>query len=105
MSRALIGIVAAAILAGLPPANATGGIPLLGKEIAEHWCAACHLVSREQTSAVADVPSFFEIAERRQDLNDLAHFLTDPHPVMPDISLTNDEVGHLIAYIASLRRE
>jgi cytochrome c2 len=105
MSRTLISGVLAATVAGSNPAMATGGIPVLGREIAEHWCAACHIVSEDQQVAVADVPSFFEIAQRRSDRKDLARFLSDPHPVMPDMNLTNAEVDHLVAYIASLRKE
>jgi hypothetical protein len=59
-------------------------------------------VSADQKAANADVPSFFEIA-KRPDLNGLENFLANPHPPMPDMSLTQVEIGDLLAYIASLK--
>ena len=77
-----------------------------GKAIAERWCAACHQVSPEQTTASADVPSFMTIAQMRATPSALAAlqgFLADPHPVMPDMSLTRQEIRDLVAYIGSLK--
>ena len=94
-------LISAAGLAGsaLAQGNAdTGGA------IAERWCSSCHLVSPEQTSAVADVPSFMSIAQRSDsELDALEGFLADPHPPMPDMSLTRNEIRDLLAYIRSLR--
>jgi mono/diheme cytochrome c family protein len=73
-----------------------------GKTIAKRWCAACHLVSGEQTSASADVPSFADIAARRSEAKALANFLADPHPKMPDMHLTRGEIDDIVAYIRSL---
>jgi mono/diheme cytochrome c family protein len=82
----------------------TRGDPASGRRIAERWCAACHIVSPEQKSGSADVRTFQAIAEMTGDDRDsLAAFLTDPHPVMPDLHLTPREVADLVAYIASLR--
>jgi mono/diheme cytochrome c family protein len=77
-----------------------------GKAIAQRWCAACHQVSPEQTTASADVGSFMTVAEMRATTSDLAAlegFLADSHPVMPDMSLTRQEIRDLVAYIGSLK--
>ncbi len=74
-----------------------------GETIARRWCAACHVVSSDQQNASADVPSFFDIAKRKSG-EDLKAFLTDPHPKMPDMSLTRDEINDLVAYIGTLRK-
>jgi cytochrome c len=74
-----------------------------GGQIAEAWCSTCHVVSERQTRAPADAPTFRAIAERSPEAIDaLAGFLMDPHPPMPDLSLTREEIRHLLAYIASL---
>ena len=95
------------ILLALSAANAeTKGDAATGRQIAERWCAACHIVSPEQTSGIADVLTFKAIAEKTGDhigQRQLAAFLTDPHPVMPNYSLTNSEIRDLVAYISSLR--
>jgi mono/diheme cytochrome c family protein len=74
-----------------------------GKRLAEQWCASCHLVSASQTRARADVPTFQEIAGRPGfNAARLAFFLLDPHPKMPNMSLTRNEAADLAAYIESL---
>ena len=73
-----------------------------GEIIAKRWCAACHLVSPEQTQASPDVPSFSAIARQKKPPEKLTAFLTDPHPKMPDMNLTRSEIADIIAYIRSL---
>ena len=83
------------------PALAAPPDPDHGKVIAQRWCAACHDVAAGQKQASADVPSFFYVA-RHMDKRDLTSFLTDPHPKMPDMSLTRQEIDDLTAYIRTL---
>ncbi len=76
-----------------------------GKTLAEKWCSSCHLVSPDQAKASADAPPFASIAERTdEDLDRLAFFLLDPHPVMPNFSLSRDQITDLVAYIKSLKQ-
>jgi mono/diheme cytochrome c family protein len=75
-----------------------------GKRLAETWCSSCHLVSSDQTSATTEAPPFAEVARRSEDeFGWLRAFLSDPHPNMPQLSLSREEIQNLIAYIASLR--
>ena len=75
-----------------------------GEQLARQWCASCHLVSEEQASATTEAPPFPAIAQRSPDeISALAGFLADPHPPMPDLSLTREEIRALLAYIASLK--
>jgi mono/diheme cytochrome c family protein len=78
--------------------------PSSGRQIAQRWCASCHLVTPQQTSASADVPSFQSIAQR-EDLTEslLTAFLSSSHPRMPDMSLSRREISDLVAYVRSLR--
>ena len=90
--------------AGLAGSALAQGNAETGAVIAERWCASCHLVSPDQTAAVADVPSFASIAQRTDsEIEALEGFLADPHPPMPDMSLTRNEINDLLAYIRSLR--
>ncbi|MEM7464100.1 MAG: c-type cytochrome [Pseudomonadota bacterium] len=76
----------------------------LGQAVAQKWCATCHLVSDNQTTASADVPTFRSIAAKYDDNTDaLAAFLADPHPPMPSLSLTWNQIRDLVAYIGSQR--
>lgn len=79
------------------------GDPVSGERIARQWCSSCHLVANDQAVAGTAVPSFFEIAKdplisREQ----IAGFLADPHPKMPDMSLTTQEIADLTRYISTL---
>lgn len=87
----------------LPSLAVAAGNAKRGRAIADRWCAACHLVSPEQVEASADVLSFMSVAEASAgDLGWLSGFLADPHPVMPDMSLTRREIQDLVAYFESL---
>jgi cytochrome c2 len=92
-----LALVNSVILAGgAQAADAANGL-----RIAQRWCAQCHLVSPEQTRASDQMPSFEAIARRGWTEDSLAAFLADPHPRMPDMSLSRAEIADLVAYIRS----
>jgi mono/diheme cytochrome c family protein len=99
MARAMIAVVLT--LVATSPALAASD-PIEGKKIAKRWCAACHVISPEQQTASADVPSFCDIAQRKSG-EQLKTFLIDPHPKMPDMSLTRQEIADIVAYIETLK--
>ena len=99
MARAMLSVLLALVAA--TPAFAAGDIAQ-GKKIAQRWCATCHVVSPEQTRASTDVPTFCDIAQRKSG-EQLRIFLIDPHPKMPDMSLTRQEIADIVAYIESLK--
>jgi mono/diheme cytochrome c family protein len=76
-----------------------------GADLANRWCAACHLVQGDQKQASADVPSFATIAAKPDFTPEkIAFFLLDPHPKMPNFPLSRNEAADLAAYIGSLRK-
>ena len=76
-----------------------------GKQIANLWCAACHIVAPEQKWGADNVPAFATIAKKPGFAADkIAKFLMDPHPKMPNMSLSRSEARDLGAYIASLAK-
>jgi mono/diheme cytochrome c family protein len=73
-----------------------------GEQLARRWCAACHIVSADQTRGADNAPAFATIAKIPAfDADKIAKFLMDPHPKMPDMQLGRDEAKDLAAYIAS----
>jgi mono/diheme cytochrome c family protein len=93
----------AALALQASPAAAAGDAAA-GKALAENWCSSCHLVSSEQAAATTEAPPFQSIAERAAgEVEALAWFLADPHPPMPHLSLTRQEIRDLLAYISSLK--
>jgi mono/diheme cytochrome c family protein len=96
-------VVIALFLAAAPFARAAGSAEA-GETFARQWCSQCHVVSDDQQTALADAPTFKSIAAKYgTDVGPLEAFLTDPHPPMPNLSLSRQELQDLIAYIGSLR--
>ena len=76
-----------------------------GRRLAFRWCQPCHVVASTQTRPTGEATPFDEIARRPNfDAARLALFLLDPHPKMPDMSLTRNEAADLAAYIGSLAK-
>ncbi len=76
-----------------------------GAQLAQRWCATCHVVGPGQRQGSAAVPPFTEIAKRPDfDAATLALFLLNPHPLMPNMSLTRNEAADIAAYIATLKQ-
>lgn len=76
-----------------------------GLDLAQRWCASCHLVSADQQRAVADVPPFATIAQSADfNADRLARFLLDPHPKMPELPLSRTAADDIAAYIRSLKK-
>ena len=73
-----------------------------GQTLAKRWCATCHVVASDQSSATGEAPPFAVIA-KTPDLNadKLTKFLLSPHPKMPDMNLSRSEAGDLAAYIVT----
>jgi cytochrome c len=77
-----------------------------GKRIAEKLCVGCHIVGPRAAGAAvpADVPSFARIARvPGQTAQSIAGAIVVPHPPMPQIQLTREEIGDIAAYILTLK--
>ena len=76
-----------------------------GSILAKRWCASCHVVSSAQRVEIDHSPSFATIAQKADfSAEKLALFLLEPHPKMPNMSLSRKEAEDLAAYIAEQRR-
>ena len=95
--------IAASLVLGATPGYAADVFH--GRDLAQRWCASCHLVAPDQKRASADVPPFATIAQRPNfSAQELAFFLLDPHPKMPEMALSRNAANDIAAYIASLRK-
>lgn len=76
-----------------------------GRALAERVCIACHVVAREAASPVAaDVPSFPAIANKQgQTMEAIAGRIVIPHPPMPAVPLSREEIANVVAYIMTLK--
>jgi mono/diheme cytochrome c family protein len=77
-----------------------------GHEIARTWCAGCHVVEPGGAAGSDAAPPLPVVAQDPSLSPDrLRAWLADPHPPMPNLSLTRDEIEALVAYIGSLRTQ
>lgn len=76
-----------------------------GRILAERLCATCHVVSDAQTSsATAGPPTFASIANRPgQTRQRIVNVLISPHPPMPDVHITVQEIDDIVSYLDTMR--
>lgn len=75
-----------------------------GERLAGQWCASCHIVAADQSGPTSEAPPFSTLAARADfSAEQIALFLLDPHPRMPNMALTRTEAADLAAYIKSLK--
>src|SRR5436309_7480010 len=95
---ALVAIVLSSIPAKAADANH-------GRTLARRWCATCHVVAPNQRRTTGEAPPFATIAKRTDfNVTRLTNFLLDPHPKMPNMSLSRTEAADIATYIATLAR-
>jgi cytochrome c len=74
-----------------------------GSQLAQQWCANCHVTSSNPATNVQQGPPSFATIARTRSADQLRAFLSHPHGAMPDLSLTRAEIDNLVGYIETLR--
>ena len=92
-------------MAGLNGSLAVAANADQGATLAKRWCATCHVVDGDQKQASADVPPFAVIAKKTDfSPEKVAAFLIEPHPKMPNFTLSRSEAADIAAFIGTLRK-
>jgi cytochrome c len=74
-----------------------------GAQIAQQWCANCHVIGGNSAGPVPQGPPSFQlVAHSGMTADQLRAFLSHPHGAMPNLSLTRAEIDDLISYIGTL---
>lgn len=101
--RRRLSVALAAILCAWAnsPAAAAGNVPA-GRDLAQRWCSSCHIV--DQSGHGPDTaPPFRTIAKRGpKDRDWMRAWITAPHPPMPNLNLSRQQIDDVVAYIDSL---
>ncbi len=81
------------------------GDSLKGFDFARQVCAKCHAIEKgDKTSPNPRAPTFEKIARTPgMTPTALAIFLRTPHAKMPNLILSDEELGDLAAYVMSLK--
>ena len=78
------------------------GDPEAGRDIVRSWCTACHVVDLEGTGADAGPPLPALLAGKQRSADQIRGWLADPHPPMPNLNLSRQEIEDILAYLESL---
>lgn len=109
-TKLTVGLAVAAMLVATSPALSQA-IPKRppdeanGRQLAERLCTNCHNVGPGSPASSAQVAPPFEWIARKpgQSLERIAGAIIVPHPEMPSVALTMQEIRDVVAYIASLK--
>jgi cytochrome c len=91
------------VTVSVAPAAWAAGDPERGRALAVQWCTSCHVVDLEGhgTDAAPALPTLLGSNLRTPD--ELRGWLVAPHPPMPDLDLTRQEIEDIVAYLVSLQ--
>lgn len=99
-----IGRICLILAASLTATSSFAADPDQGETLARRWCTGCHLVAADQKAATTDAPPFATVAKRPDfEPAKIEFFLRDPHPKMPNMTLSRAEAADIAAYIATLK--
>ncbi len=98
--RAIAILVLAAAPLAAPPAFAAAD-PEAGRALASAWCSGCHAVERAGADLAPPLGTIARRAGRSEGY--LFGWLSDPHPPMPQLNLSRQEIADIIAYLQGLR--
>jgi len=86
-------------------APAYAGSAKEGETLAGRWCVSCHDIGKSEKPTASDTAPTFDSIARRKEFNrvHLEAWLAHPHPPMPNMNLTRNEIDSLVNYIESLR--
>jgi len=76
--------------------------PVAGRDIVRSWCTACHVVDLEGTGADAGPALPTLLAGKQRSADEIRGWLADPHPPMPNLNLSRQEIENILAYLESL---
>jgi mono/diheme cytochrome c family protein len=93
----------AAFLTHRGTAEAAGDVAS-GQTLAKAWCAGCHVVVPNGLGGDAGPPFAAVAARPNGSAAGLRAWLTDPHPPMPNLGLSRQQIEDIVAYLESLKR-
>ena len=101
---AAVAMTVAGFLAGAAGVHADPLSVEQGKRLANTWCASCHVVGTDGNQTAVDGVVTFPDLARRPDFDEesMAFALFSPHPAMPNMVVTREEIRALYTYVRSL---
>ena len=86
----------------IPGMAATAGDAKQGQQLVERSCSSCHATNVTATVADGAPPLSFIAKDNKARPAWIRGWLMDPHPPMPGIMLSRQQVDNIIAYLNTL---
>jgi mono/diheme cytochrome c family protein len=104
IKHVILSALSAAALTALAGPTFAAGDSGSGLVLAKTWCTSCHIVA--PNAAGGDTaPPFATIANRpNRSPGATRAWLTETHPPMPNLNLSNQQMDDIAAYLESLRK-
>src|SRR5262245_18466506 len=96
-------VVLLSLMLGVSIPHYTWADSIKGSQLAQQWCANCHVTSGSPAGNVQEGPPSFRTIAGSRTADQLRAFLSHPHGAMPDLSLSRAEIDDLVGYIETLR--
>lgn len=95
-----LAVLGLALIPGLAAAADMNPQAERGRELALRWCTECHVIAPDAPGGDAG-PAFTSFRAALSEPG-LRAWLFQPHPPMPDLNLSGDEIDAILAYIRTL---
>ena len=83
-------------------AFAAAGNAEAGRQLVMRSCSSCHAIEAAKT-ATDNAPPFSAVAKtNKENPAWIRGWLMNPHPPMPNISLSRQQIDDIVAYLSSL---
>jgi cytochrome c len=95
-------LISLATVIGFASAAEAAGNADAGRQLVTRSCSSCHATESAAT-ATDNAPPFSVVAKtNRENPAWIRGWLMSPHPPMPNISLSRQQIDDIIAYLSSL---
>ena len=97
--------IALSVIASAGPAHAASGNAEAGRQLVMRSCSSCHATEAAKT-ATDGAPPFSTVARTNRERPAwIRGWLMSPHPPMPNISLSRQQIDDIVAYLGTLPTE
>jgi cytochrome c len=98
----IVALVALTVLTSTTVAYAASGSAEAGRQLVTRSCSSCHATEAAKT-ATDGAPPFTLIAKTNRERPAwIRGWLMSPHPPMPNISLSRQQIDDIIAYLGTI---
>jgi mono/diheme cytochrome c family protein len=97
-----LGLLALSVLIGYAPASYAAGNADAGRQLVVRSCSSCHATNVAATATDGAPPLSVIAKDNKERPAWIRGWLMEPHPPMPSISLSRQQIDDVIAYLGTI---